>query len=73
MPEIKMFQIIQKSKKDVIFSYVQNDMFTNDIESDIIKGLRSRLGDMNFAIYKVQEIQRDPKTQKIRSIINKAA
>ena len=70
MPEIKMFQIIQKSDKDVIFSYVQNDLFTNDIESDIIKGLRSRLGDMNFAIYKVQEIQRDPKTQKIRSIIN---
>ena len=70
MPEIKMFQIIQKSDKDIIFSYVQNDLFTNDIESDIIKGLRSRLGDMNFAIYKVQEIQRDPKTQKIRSIIN---
>ena len=65
-----MFQIIQKSDKDVIFSYVQNELFTNDIESDIIKGLRSRLGDMNFAIYKVKEIQRDPKTQKIRSIIN---
>ena len=70
MPEIKMFQIIQKSDKDIIFSYVQNEVFTNDIESDIIKGLRSRLGDMNFAIYKVKEIQRDPKTQKIRSIIN---
>ena len=70
MPEIKMFQIIQKSDKDIIFSYVQNDLFTNDIESDRIKGLRSRLGDMNFSIYKVQEIQRDPKTQKIRSIIN---
>ena len=65
-----MFQIIQKSDKDVIFSYVQNELFTNDIESDIIKGLRSRLGDMNFAIYKVKQIQRDPKTQKIRSIIN---
>ena len=65
-----MFQIIQKSDKDIIFSYVQNEVFTNDIESDIIKGLRSRLGDMNFAIYKVKEIQRDPKTQKIRSIIN---
>ena len=65
-----MFQIIQKSDKDIIFSYVQNEVFTNDIESDIIKGLRSRLGDMNFAIYKVKQIQRDPKTQKIRSIIN---
>ena len=70
MPAVKMFQIIQKSDKDIIFNYVQNDLFTNDIESDIIKGLRSRLGDMNFDIYKVQEIQRDPKTQKIRSIIN---
>ena len=41
-----------------------------DKANDIIKGLRSRLGDMNFAIYKVKQIQRDPKTQKIRSIIN---
>ena len=66
-----MFQIIQKSDKDIIFKVMfRDDLFTNDIESDIIKGLRSRLGDMNFAIYKVQGIQRDPKTQKIRSIIN---
>ena len=59
--------------KNIVLQEINNASSIDDIESDIIKGLRSRLGDMNFAIYKVQEIQRDPKTQKIRSIINKAA
>jgi len=70
MPAIKMFQIIQKTDSDITFNYVQNESFTNDIENDIIDGLRSRLGDMNFTINMVDEIQRDPKSQKIRSIIN---
>ena len=70
MPAIKMFQIIQKTDRDITFNYVQNESFTNDIENDIIEGLRSRLGDMNFTINMVDEIQRDPKSQKIRSIIN---
>tara|TARA_B100000287_G_scaffold332190_1_gene317128 strand:+ start:3964 stop:5292 length:1329 start_codon:yes stop_codon:yes gene_type:complete len=70
MPAIKMFQIIQKTDSDITFNYIQNESFTNDIENDIIEGLRSRLGDMNFTINMVDEIQRDPKSQKIRSIIN---
>ena len=70
MPAIKMFQIVQKTDRDITFNYVQNESFTNDIENDIIEGLRSRLGDMNFTINMVDEIQRDPKSQKIRSIIN---
>ena len=70
MPAIKMFQIIQKTDSDITFNYVQNESFTNDIENDIIEGLRSRLGGMNFTINMVDEIQRDPKSQKIRSIIN---
>ena len=35
-----------------------------------MNGLTSRLGDMNFTINMIDEIQRDPKSQKIRSIIN---
>ena len=70
MPSIKMFQIIQKSEKDITFKYVQNSDQLEDIHSEILIGLKSRLGDMNYDIIKVSEIERDPRTQKIRSIIN---
>jgi phenylacetate-CoA ligase len=70
MPAIKMFQIIQKSEKDIVFNYVQNSDCGDDIKSDIIKGLSSRLGEMNYTINRVDEIKRDLKTNKIRSIIN---
>lgn len=65
-----MFQIIQKSEKDITFKYVQNSDQLEDIYSEILIGLKSRLGDMNYDIIKVSEIERDPRTQKIRSIIN---
>lgn len=70
MPTVKMFQIIQTSLKDIEFKYVQNQDYSEDIHNDILLGLKSRLGDMNFNIIKVSEIERDPRTQKIRSIIN---
>tara|TARA_R100001443_G_scaffold115807_1_gene134455 strand:+ start:5746 stop:7077 length:1332 start_codon:yes stop_codon:yes gene_type:complete len=70
MPAVKMFQIIQKSKKDITFKYVQNESYEGDIHSEIVNGLKSRLGDMNYDILKVSEIPRDKNTQKIRSIIN---
>ena len=70
MPAVKMFQIIQKSEKDITFKYVQNVDHLNDIHNEILSGLTSRLGDMNYDIMKVSEIPRDEKTQKIRSIIN---
>ena len=62
-----MFQIIQKSEKDITFKYVQNVDYLNDIHNEILSGLTSRLGDMNYDIMKVSEIPRDEKTQKIRS------
>lgn len=70
MPDIKMFQIIQKTEKDIVFNYVQNCNCTVDIKDDIIKGLSSRLGEMNYTINRVDQIKRDLKTNKIRSIIN---
>ena len=73
MPAVKMFQIIQKSEKNIIFKYVQNADHSEDIHSDILSGLTSRLGNMNYDIMKVSEIPRDEKTQKIRSIINQTA
>ena len=73
MPAVKMFQIIQKSDKDITFKYVQNSDRSEDIHSEILSGLTSRLGDMNYDIMKVSEIPRDEKTQKIRSIINQTS
>ena len=65
-----MFLLIQKSDKDIIFSYVPNDLFTNDIESDIIKGLRSRLGDMNFAIYKYNLDSTRSQNTKLQEVLS---
>ena len=73
MPAVRMFQIIQKSNKDITFKYVQNSDHSEDIHSEILSGLTSRLGDMNYDIMKVSEIPRDEKTQKIRSIINQTS
>jgi phenylacetate-CoA ligase len=70
MPAVKMFQIIQKSHKDITFKYVQNSDCSGNIDNDILSGLKSRLGDMNYDIMRVSEIPRDERTQKIRSIIN---
>jgi len=65
-----MFQIVQKSNKDITFKYVQNVDYSDNIDNEILSGLKSRLGDMNYDIMKVSEIPRDKRTQKIRSIIN---
>lgn len=70
MPSVKMFQIIQKSNDHIIFNYVKNPVHMDDPKEDILKGLSSRLGDMKFDINELQEIKRDPRTNKIRSIIN---
>ena len=73
MPAVKMFQIIQKSERNITFKYVQNADHSEDIHSEILSGLTSRLGNMDYDIMKVSEIPRDEKTQKIRSIINQTA
>ena len=73
MPAVKMFQIIQKTDNDIIFNYVQSPTYAYDIKDDILSGLSSRLGDMNYTVNKVDQIERDSKSQKIKSIINEVA
>ena len=70
MPSIKLFQIIQKTHDDIIFNYVQNPDHNNDITEDILGGLSSRLGNMNYSVNKVDDIKRNLKTQKFKNIIN---
>lgn len=73
MPAVKMFQIIQKSENDIIFNYVQSPDYADDLRDDIISGLSSRLGEMNYTVNKLDVIERDPVSQKIKSIINEVA
>ena len=42
----------------------------NDITEDILGGLSSRLGNMNYSVNKVDDIKRNLKTQKFKNIIN---
>ena len=56
--------------KRQIFNYVQNPDHSNDITEDILGGLSSRLGDMNYSVNKVDDIKRNLKTQKFKNIIN---
>ena len=64
---------IQKTDTDIIFNYVQRPDYAYDLRDDIISGLSSRLGDMNYTVNKVDQIERDSKSQKIKSIINEVA
>ena len=73
MPAIKMFRILQYSRKDIIFDYVQSPDYDEDITYEIRLGLQSRLGDMRFQINKVDEIKRNKGTNKFKCIINKVA
>lgn len=70
VPGVMMFQIIQKTKKDIIFNFVGSNKYSEDTISQIREGLISRLGDLNFKINKVREIKRNETTCKIRCIIN---
>lgn len=70
VPGVSMFQIIQKTKNDIVFSFVASEKYTEETLSQIEEGLRSRLGNLNFKINKVREIKRNESTGKIRCIIN---
>ena len=70
LKEIKMFQIVQKNKIDVVFYYISDGEKSSEIENKIWMGLSARLGELNFVINKVPEITRNPRSGKIRAIIN---
>lgn len=70
VPGVSMFQINQKTKTDIIFSFVASDRYSEDTIEQIREGLFSRLGNLNFKINKVREIKRNESTGKIRCIVN---
>lgn len=70
VPGVSMFQITQKSKKDIVFNFVGSVKYCENTIPQIKEGLTSRLGNLNFTINKVREIKRNEKTGKIRCIVN---
>ena len=70
LQEIKMFQIVQKNKIDVVFYYISDGEKNSEVENKIWMGLSARLGELNFVINKVPEITRNSRSGKIRVIIN---
>jgi phenylacetate-CoA ligase len=70
VPGVKMFQIIQKTRNDVIFNYVESQSHNEITKKEIETGLQARLGNLNFEINRVEEIPRNESSGKIRCIIN---
>jgi len=70
VPGVSMFQIVQKSRRDIVFNFVPSEKYTNETLQQIQEGLGSRLGNLNFKINKVREIKRNESTGKVRCIIN---
>ena len=71
LPGVGMFQVIQNHRL-IEFKYVPSEVYNKNTYRDILLGLEERLGNMDFKISKVDEIKRDKKTGKIRTIINKS-
>ena len=67
---VKMFQIIQKSKNNIIFKLVKNEKFNNNTLSLIEDGLKKRIGDVSISFNFVDEIERNKVTGKVRCIFN---
>lgn len=70
VPGVSMFQIIQKTERDITFNFVASLKYNDQTIPQIKEGLVSRLGNLNFTINKVREIKRNESTGKIRCIIN---
>lgn len=70
IPGISMFQIMQKNRKQVTFNFVASDRYSENTIGDIRNGLQARLGNLEFTINKVREIQRNKTSGKIRCIVN---
>jgi phenylacetate-CoA ligase len=67
---VKMFQIIQKSRDNIIFKLVKNENFNNNTLNLIDNGLKNRIGNVNISFDFVNEIERSKTTGKVRCIFN---
>ena len=72
LPGVGMFQIIQKTNMNVEFNFVPTSQYTETTNEEIIKGLESRLGNLDINIIKKSIIERNKTTGKIKSIINES-
>lgn len=67
--EVDMFQIVQKKEdKSLIFYIVINDKYTKLTEKKLIQEMENRLGKINIKIKKVKLIDRDKKSNKLKTV-----
>lgn len=70
---LKMFKIVQSKDFSIdVFIALNNNVNIKNTVDSIKKGLRQRLGKIKISIEIVDEIKRNKKTGKIRSIINQS-
>ena len=65
---VKMFQIFQKADRSLTMNIVKNEKFCEKTETEIRKGMSSRVGSLPLNITIVDEIKRSTETGKIRNI-----
>jgi phenylacetate-CoA ligase len=66
---VDMFQIIQKKDtKDVDFFVVPNYYYTEDTESNLVREMKNRLGDVKVRIHKKNYLERDPNSNKFKTV-----
>ena len=70
VPGVGMFQIRQRNREEVDFTFVRSPLYEDGTVQKIESGLRERLGDLRFTIREADEIARDERSGKIRCIIN---
>lgn len=67
---IKMFQIIQKTRDDILFKFIKDEKFSEKTLENITIGLKERIGNVNISFQEVHEIERNKTSGKIRCIFN---
>ena len=67
--EVDMFQIVQKKEdKSLTFFIVPNKNYTDLTEQNLLKEMKNRLGDVSVTIKKVLTINRDEKSNKLKTV-----
>lgn len=67
--EVDLFQIIQhKENKEVDFYIVVNNKYTNQTESELVNEMKYRLGDIKINLIKVDKLNRDNKSNKLKTV-----
>jgi phenylacetate-CoA ligase len=69
IPGVQMFQIIQKTLRDIEINVIPSKYFGLETYSQITLGIVERVGECNIKINRISELMRSP-SGKVRTIVN---